>query len=171
MVTSISFLNTIIEEKGLEWLQEGHVGVAPIPSNATAEEGAGSGASTHAIGIIDGDNIDLAKDFLRYWLSEEALTTYFSNNIPGHLPPYSVVWDNDEFKDAHKEYWDIYITGKDIIATTQWFPSAVKWEALFNADGGDGKFVMANVTVERQDSETIANQLKKIAEEAKAEIE
>lgn len=171
MLTSISFINTIIEEKGLDWLREGHIGVAAVPLNATAGDGAGAGASTHAIGVIDGENTELAKDFLRYWLSEKSLTTYFSHNIPGHLPPYSVVWDSEEFKKAHEAYWDVYETGKEIIATTQWFPPTVKWEALFNADGGDGKMVMTEVTVERKGSEEIIENLKRIAENAKAEIE
>jgi multiple sugar transport system substrate-binding protein len=171
MVTSISFVNTIIEEKGLDWLREGHVGVAPIPSNAAPDEGAGSGASTHAIGVMDGSNVDLAKDFLRFWLSEEALVTYFSSNIPGHLPPYTAVWDSEEFRAAHEAYWDLYETGREIIATTQWFHPTAKWEALFNADGGDGKNVMSYVTVERMSSEEIVEKLKKIAENAKAEIE
>ena len=171
MLTSISFLNTIIEEKGLDWLREGHIGVAPVPLNATAEDGAGAGASTHAIGVIDGENVDLAKEFLRFWLSEDSLNTYFSHNIPGHLPPYSAVWESEEFKKAHEAYWDMYETGRDIIATTQWFHPTVKWEALFNADGGDGKIVMTEVTVERKSSEEIISHLKEIAEKAKAELE
>lgn len=171
MVTSISFINTIIEEKGLGYFQEGHIGVAPTPMNASAEEGAGSGAATHAIGVVDGEDVDLAKDFLRFWLSEEGLTAYFSHNIPGHLPPYSVVWDKQEFQDAHADYWDIYLTGKEIIETTQWFHPTTTWQALFETDGGAGKDVMADVAVEQLDSETIVENLRRIAEAAKAEVE
>lgn len=171
MATSISFVNTIIEEKGLDWLNEGHVGVAPIPSNAAAEEGAGSGASTHAIGIMDGSNVELAKDFLTFWLSENALETYFSNNIPGHLPPYSVVWDSEEFQNAHAAYWDLYTAGRDIIATTQWYHPTVKWQALFNADGGSATDVMADVCVKGMGSDEIVENLRQIAENAKAEVE
>lgn len=171
MVTSISFLNTVIEEKGLEWFTDGHVSVAPIPMNATAEEGAGASASTHAIGIIDGGNIDLAKDFLRFWLSEESLVTYFSNNIPGHLPPYTVVWEAEDFQSAHEPYWDVYLSGKEIVATTQWFHPTAKWEALFNADGGSGSDVMSAVTVEKTSSEQIVENLISIAEKAMAELE
>lgn len=171
MVTSISFLNTVIEEKGLSWFTDGHVGVAPIPMNATADEGAGASAATHAIGVVDGQNVDLAKDFLRFWLSEESLNTYFSNNIPGHLPPYRVVWESADFQKAHEPYWDVYLSGKEIIANTQWFHPTAKWEALFGADGGASKDVMAAVTVQRQSSQEIIENLKKIAEKAKAEIE
>lgn len=171
MVTSISFLNTVIEERGLEWFIDGHVSVAPIPMNDTAENGAGAGASTHAIGVVDGDNIELAKEFLRFWLSEESLTTYFSNNIPGHLPPYSAVWDKEEFQKAHEAYWDVYLAGKEIIATTQWFHPTAKWESIFNADGGDGKYVMSAVTVEKRSSEDIIESLREIATNAMAELE
>ena len=171
MVTSISFLNTVIQEKGLDWLTDGHVAVAPIPMNRSAEEGAGGGAATHAIGLIDGPNADLAKQFLRFWLSEESLITYFSNNIPGHLPPYRVVWDSETFKEARKAYWGVYLAGMDIISTTQWFHPTAKWEALFNADGGAGKDVMAAVTVENLPSEEIMKNLIEIAEKAKKELE
>lgn len=170
MVTSISFLNTVIQEKGLSWFTGGHVSVAPIPMNAAAEEGAGAGASTHAIGVIDGDNIDLAKEFLRFWLSKDALATYFSNNIPGHLPPYRAVWDVPEFQKAHEAYWDVYLSGKTIIENTQWFHPTAKWEALFGADGGGGKDVMSYVTVENMPSADIIVKLTDIAEKAKEEL-
>ncbi len=171
MVTSISFLNTVIEEKGLSWFTDGYVSVAPIPMNRSAEEGAGAGASTHAIGVIDGPNVDLAKEFLRFWLSEDALVTYFSNNIPGHLPPYRVVWDAEAFQKAREAYWNVYLSGKEIIATTQWFHPTAKWEAIFNADGGGGKDVMAYVTVENMPSDQIIDKLTGIAEKAKEELE
>ena len=171
MITSVSFVNTIMEEVGLEWLNDGIIGVAPVPMNATAAEGAGAGAATHAIGIIDGPNFYLAEDFLRFWLSEESLVTYFSNNIPGHLPPYRVVWDAPSFRAAHADYWDVYVAGKEIIANTRWFHPTVGWEALFNSDGGGGAHMMAAVTVERRSSEEIIENLKEIAANARAELE
>ncbi len=170
MVTSISFINTIIEEKGLEWIEEGNVAISSVPLNASVEEGAGSGANTHAIGVIDGPNADLAKEFLSYWMSESSLELYFSNNIPGHLPPYSAVWDSEKFQEARKDYWNIYLEGKEIIATTQWFHPTVKWQAQFDSDGGNGADVMTAVTVEKLTSEEIIDNLTEIANEAKDEI-
>jgi len=171
MVTSVSFVNTIMEEVGLEWFTEGIIGVAPVPMNATPEQGAGAGAATHAIGLIDGPNLELAETFLRFWLSEDSLVTYFSNNIPGHLPPYRVVWNSPQFRNAHADYWEVYGAGYEIIATTQWFHPPVGWEAIFNADGGGGAQVMSAVTIERIPSADIVSNLIAIAENARAEIE
>lgn len=171
MVTSISFINTVIEEKGLQWFTDGHVAVAPVPMNRSADEGAGAGAATHAIGVIKGPNSALAKEFLRFWLSEKSLVEYFSNNIPGHLPPYRVVWDAEEFKQARKDYWGVYEAGRDIIASTRWFHPTAKWEALFNADGGGGKDVMAAITVDNMSSEQLVQNLIDIAKKAIAELE
>lgn len=171
MVTSISFLNNVLEEVGIEAITSGQISVAPIPQNATAEEGAGASASTHAIGIFAGDETELAKEFVRFWLNEENLATYFSSNVPGHLPPYACVWENEAFKAARADVWEIYMAGRDTLATTAWDEPTVSWVSQFTTSGGAGKDVMAYVCVENLSSEAIVEKLQEIAAEAIAEME
>lgn len=171
MVTSISFLNNVLEEVGIEAITSGQISVAPIPQNATAEEGAGASASTHAIGIFVGDETELAKEFVRFWLNEQNLVTYFSSNVPGHLPPYTCVWENEAFKAARANVWEIYMAGRDTLATTAWDEPTVSWISQFTTSGGASKDVMAYVCVENLSSEAIVEKLQEIAAEAIAEME
>lgn len=171
MVTSISFLNNVLEEVGIEAITSGQISVAPIPMNATAEEGAGASASTHAIGIFAGEQTELAKEFVRFWLQEENLATYFSNNVPGHLPPYACVWDNEDFQAARADVWEIYEAGRETLATTAWDEPTVSWVSQFTTSGGGTSDVMSYVCVENMASEDIVAMLQKIAQEAIEEME
>lgn len=171
MVTSISFLNNVLDEVGLEAITSGKIGVAPIPQNATADEGAGANASTHAIGVFAGEQSELAKELVRYWLSEESLVQYFSNNVPGHLPPYACVWDNEDFKAARADVWDIYMAGRDTLATTAWDEPTVSWVSQFNTAGGSSAHCLSYVCVENLSSEEILAKLQAIAKEAIEEME
>jgi multiple sugar transport system substrate-binding protein len=171
MVTSISFINTLIEEKGLEWFTNGTVAIAPVPMNKPFSEGAGADVGTHAIGVIDGPNAKAAKDFLRFWIGKEGLEIYFSNNIPGHLSPYTAAWESEKVKESRKAYWNLYEVGRDIIAQSQWNHPSAKWQALFEADGGGGRFVMSYVTAENIPSSTVVQNLINLANKAKAEIQ
>lgn len=160
----------MLEEVGIEAITSGQISVAPIPQNATAEEGAGASASTHAIGVFAGDQTDLAKEFVRFWLAEDNLATYFSSNVPGHLPPYACVWDNETFKTARADVWDIYLAGRDTLATTAWDEPTVSWVSQFSTSGGASKDVMAYVCVENLESEAIVERLQEIAEDAIEEM-
>ncbi|MCL2319602.1 MAG: hypothetical protein FWC45_05920, partial [Treponema sp.] len=171
MVTSVSFVNTIIDQKGIDWFKNGTVGIAPVPMNRPFSEGAGANAGAHAIGIIDGPNSALAKNFLRFWISKDGLELYFCNNIPGHLPPYSVVWDSPKFKEARKDYWQLYDVGRNIIAQSRWNHPTAKWQAIFGADGGGNADVMSAVTVQKLPSATIMQKLIDTANKAKKEIQ
>lgn len=170
MVTSISFLNNVLEEVGIEAINNGDISVAPIPMNDTAENGAGASASTHAIGVFTGKNVDLAKEFVRFWLSEDALAKYFSNNVPGHLPPYASVWNNEEFKAARAEVWEIYQAGRDTLATTAWDEPTVNWVSIFQISGAASKDVMSYVCVEGMSSADIVAKLQKLAQDSIEEM-
>ncbi len=172
MNTSVSFIYPLMEdkEKGLEWLKKGVAKLASVPMNRPLSEGAGSGTGNHALCVTQGKNIALAKKFLRFWIKPETSALYFSYNIPGHLPPYRKVWDDKGFQEARKDVYDVYRSGMEVIAASQWEHPAAAWAGIFNTEGGGGQQIMEAITVKRLTTDQVMDQIKKAMETAKKEI-
>lgn len=166
IVTSTSFLWPLEREKP-EWLEEGIIAAAPVPVNRPGTPGAGAEAPSHCLAVVNGPNIDSAKEFLRFFMAKESLIKYFSSNIPGHLPPFSIVWDSDVFWGVNPNFAPIFSAGRETIETTEWQHPTVAWGSLATVELG---YLMQRVTVDRWPTEKILDALHKGIRDAKAEF-
>lgn len=168
MVTSTSFLYPLLTDKP-DWLKNGIVAAAPVPMNRLGDPKAGVDCPIHGLTVVDGPNKELAKKFLKFFMRKDNLIKYFSQNIPGQLPPYKVVVESKEFWNRFPIANPIIKAAIDTIQTTKWQEPITAWGGAVNMEYS-GQLIMQHVAVDKWPTEKIVNGLHDAIKRAKAEF-
>lgn len=129
-----------------KWFEEGRIAATGIPVNVKGREGTWLGYNS--LVAVKGPKEALAKKFIKFVIRKDVAAKYFSNNVAGHVPALSSVWEDQDFWKARDRFKSTYSAALASARATKWDQPIVPWSGIFFSKCGYDK-IMDNVYVNK----------------------
>lgn len=149
-----------------QWFTEGKVAATAIPVNRPGSEG--TAIAYNSLVVVNGPQQAEAKQFVEFLMREDIAVKYFSGNVPGHVPVFSNVYENEDFWKAREKFRSTYEAALTSVKESTYDEPVVPWSGVFNSQAGRDK-IMENVYVNRWSTEQTIAWLKETAESVRDE--
>jgi ABC-type glycerol-3-phosphate transport system substrate-binding protein len=149
-----------------QWFNEGKIAATGIPINKLGREGTWIGYNS--LCVVDGPKIEAAKQFVKFVMRKDNAVKYFSNNVAGHIPALSAVYEDPGFWQARAKFESTYRAALESVKVSKWDEPVVPWSGIFFSRAGRDK-VMENIYVNKWSTDQVKQWLVNTMTEVKSE--